>query len=139
MADWLQTEIITGLQQLFALRLPGAPGEDTIVGTAQVWLHAIRSSGIAWNQELDSVRIKGAFNALFRSCDRWPAPKQFLDSLGSRAPAKQLPKPKYPADKAKANLKRIRGLIGTARNLAGEGLKPPSTHTKNPNPNPKES
>ena len=40
-ADWLRVEVASGLQKLLALRLPGTPPEDAIIGTAEVWLEAI--------------------------------------------------------------------------------------------------
>lgn len=113
MADWLQVEIVTGLQKLFALRLPGTPPEDAIVGTAEVWLEAVRSTRIEWDQSLDTPRVRRAFASLFRLCDRWPVPKLFIDNLGSRAPPKALPAPAYPADQAKRNLARIKHLLHT--------------------------
>ena len=111
MADWLQAEIITGLQKLYALRLQGTPPEDAIVGTAQVWLEAIYSSRIQWDEALDKQRVRQSFTSLCRQAERWPAPKHFIDNLGSRPQPQALPKPRYPPDQAKANLSKIRQLL----------------------------
>ncbi|PPD34935.1 MAG: hypothetical protein CTY21_09450 [Methylomonas sp.] len=131
MADWLKAEIVTGLQKLLALRLPGTPAEDMVIGTAEVWLEAVRPSCRQWDERLDAARIRAAFNALFRQADRWPAPKQFLDNLAARRPIKALSAPVYPADKAKDNLWRIRVMINstvntktTAQEIARQKRKP---------------
>jgi hypothetical protein len=110
-SDWLRVEVLTGLQKLYALRLPGTPAKDSIAGTAEVWLEAVASCPIAWDQDLDTQRIRAAFAALFRECDSWPRPKLLLANLHSRAPTKELPKPVYPADQAADNLRRIKTML----------------------------
>ena len=92
-ADWLRVEVASGLQKLLALRLPGTPPEDAIIGTAEVWLEAIDDVSIQWTEHLDRHRVQRAFKTLFRTCDRWPAPKAFLDHLGNRDPPPALPPP----------------------------------------------
>ena len=110
-ADWLRCEIASGLQKLLALRLVGTPPEDAIVGTAEVWLEAMTRCGIQWERSLDQMRVQRAFQALFRLCDRWPAPKQFLDVLGNRDPPKALPEPPISAAERERNKARIAELM----------------------------
>lgn len=100
-ADWLRFEIASGLQKLLALRLPGTPPEDAIKGTAEVWLEAMNDCGIQWTEHLDRERVQRAFRSLFRICDRWPAPRLFLDNLGNRDPPLPFPLPALPARKLK--------------------------------------
>jgi hypothetical protein len=110
-ADWLRFEIASGLQKLLALRLIGTPPEDAIIGTAEVWLEAVGGCGIQWVEHLDRDRVRRTFQTLFRICDRWPAPKQFLDNLGSRAPPISLPEPPItPEDRAR-NRARLREAV----------------------------
>jgi len=83
--DWLRTEIVTGLQKLLALRLPGSPAADTATATAEVWIEALSNAAIAWNEQLDRARVRAAFGRLVVSCDRWPAPEAFFRHLQARA------------------------------------------------------
>jgi len=109
-ADWLRVEIASGLQKLLAMRLMGTPPEDAIVGTAEVWLEAMEHCGIQWVEHLDRERVRRAFQVLFRICDRWPAPKLFLDNLGNRDPPKALPSPPVSPEVRERNLARLREL-----------------------------
>ena len=83
---WLEREIARGLQGLIALRLSGAPADDSVTLTLDVWLAAIESLSVNWNEQLDAERVRRAFRTLYRICDRWPPPKVFLDNLGNRDP-----------------------------------------------------
>jgi hypothetical protein len=85
---WLEREIARGLQGLIALRLSGAPADDSVTLTLDVWLAAIESLSVNWNEQLDAERVRRAFRTLYRICDRWPPPKVFLDNLGNRDPPK---------------------------------------------------
>lgn len=110
--DWLRFEVASGLQKLLALRLIGTPPEDAIVGTAEVWLEAVMHPGIQWNEALDRARVQRAFQALFRICDRWPAPKLFLDNLGNRDPPKLLPEPPISLGERERNKARLHKIVG---------------------------
>lgn len=110
-ADWLRFEIASGLQKLLALRLIGTPPEDAIIGTAEVWLEAVGSCGVQWVEHLDRDRVQRAFQTLFRICERWPAPKQFLDNLGSRDPPKALPEPPITPEARERNRARLREVM----------------------------
>jgi hypothetical protein len=91
---WLEREIARGLQGLIALRLSGAPADDSVTLTLDVWLAAIESLSVNWNEQLDAERVRRAFRTLYRICDRWPPPKVFLDNLGNRDPPPALPPPR---------------------------------------------
>lgn len=49
--------------------------------------------------------------ALFRICDRWPAPKVFLDNLGNRDPPKALPEPPITPEARERNRARLREIM----------------------------
>ena len=110
-ADWLRFEIASGLQKLLALRLMGTPPEDAIVGTAEVWLEAMEHCGVQWVEHLDRERVRRTFQMLFRICDRWPAPKLFLDNLGNRDPPKALPEPPITPEARERNRAKLREIM----------------------------
>ena len=106
-ADWIRREIAEGMQKLLVLRLPGTPPEDAIVVTATVWMEALLSMSIRWDESLDAHRIRRAFSLLIRGCDRWPAPKHLIENLGNRDPPRALPGPKLSEEQRQKNLQRI--------------------------------
>ena len=108
---WLEREIARGLQGLIALRLSGAPADDSVTLTLDVWLAAIESLPVNWNEQLDAERVRRAFRTLYRICDRWPPPKVFLDNLGNRDPPKALPPPPISEEQRKKNVALLRELI----------------------------
>lgn len=108
---WLEREVARGLQGLLALRLVGSPPEDSIELTLDVWLAAIESLSVNWNEQLDAERVRRAFRTLYRICDRWPAPKVFLDNLGNRDPPKALPPPRISEERRKKNVALLRELM----------------------------
>ena len=108
---WLEREIARGLQGLIALRLTGAPADDSVTLTLDVWLAAIESQAVTWNEQLDAERVRRAFRTLYRLCDRWPAPKLFLDNLGNRDPPKALPAPPTPPEARERNRARLREIM----------------------------
>ena len=89
--NWLQAEIIEGIQKLMALRLRNTPPSDTLKATAVVWHDVFSSRPIAWDQELDSQRIKKGFTELCAVCDSWPSPSDFFRVLPARKQALMLP------------------------------------------------
>ena len=108
---WLEREIARGLQGLIALRLTGAPADDSVTLTLDVWLAAIESLSVTWNEQLDAERVRRAFRTLYRICDRWPAPKLFLDNLGNRDPPKALPPPPISEEQRKKNVALLREMM----------------------------
>ena len=108
---WLEREIARGLQGLIALRLSGAPADDSVTLTLDVWLAAIESLSVNWNEQLDAERVRRAFRTLYRICDRWPPPKVFLDNLGNRDPPKARPPPPICEEQRKKNVALLRELM----------------------------
>jgi hypothetical protein len=89
--NWLQAEIIEGIQKLMALRLRNTPSSDTLKATAVVWFDVFNSRPITWNQDLDTKRIKKGFTDLCATSDYWPSPSDFFRVLPSRPQALMLP------------------------------------------------
>lgn len=82
---WLCQAIIEGVQGLVALKLRGAPKADTLQTVANLWIVAVTSRPIAWDEALDKPRIRQAFLDLSATAEYWPAPAQFLNALRPRA------------------------------------------------------
>lgn len=108
---WLENCVSVGLQHLLALHLEGAPSHETIVATRSVWVTVLKSWAIAWDQNLDEARLAKAFIALAAQSQRWPAPSQLKPLMPARIYKMALPEPNYPAEKAKANLAKIKQLL----------------------------
>ena len=89
--NWLQAEIVEGIQKLMALRLRNTPPSDTLKATAVVWHDVFSSRPIAWDQELDTQRIKKGFTELCATSDSWPSPSDFFRVLPARKQALMLP------------------------------------------------
>ena len=82
---WLENCVITGLQMLMTLRLPGAPAQDTMDVVAEVWIAAFaRGRRIGWDEGRDPARIEAAFIACAATTERWPTPGRVLDLLPPR-------------------------------------------------------
>lgn len=111
MRSGLEREIARGLQGLIALRLSGAPADDSVTLTLDVWLVAMESLSVHWNEQLDAERVRRAFRTLYRICDRWPPPKLFLDNLGNRDPPPALPPPQISEEQRKKNVALLRELM----------------------------
>ncbi|QOK96781.1 hypothetical protein HF909_10280 [Ralstonia pseudosolanacearum] len=108
---WLEREIARGLQGLLALRLMGAPADDSVTLTLDIWLAALEGHALTWSEQLDTERIRRAFRSLYRTCDRWPAPKHLLDNLGNRDPPKSLPAPRMSEAQRQRNSARLREIV----------------------------
>jgi hypothetical protein len=91
--EWLNNAILKGFQGLLMLRLQGAPAQDTVQHTLNAWLAVLVSLPHTWDQERDQPRIRKAFVTLGANCDRWPAPKNFLDAMPAPPEQKKLPEP----------------------------------------------
>ena len=78
--EWLEIEILTGLQKLSCLSLERTPAAEMLLGTTQAWLDAI-TDGRAWEERRDASRVASAFRTLARTMRRWPSPAEFLDVL----------------------------------------------------------
>lgn len=89
---WFADAVIDGLMSLHVLGLDGRPAADQIDYTAQVWIESLWPTK-DWIEALDAERIRVAFHALVRDCDRWPAPAQLRQRLPARLPQRRLPRP----------------------------------------------
>lgn len=118
---WIEREVSRGLQGLIALRLPGAPGADTVAMTLDVWLAALGPRAAGWQESPDAARIRQAFGELFRRCTAWPAPRDLLDALPARAPPQALPPPPMTPEQRARNRARVAELIDALnRKFTGE-------------------
>ena len=109
--QWVEREVARGLQGLVALRLPGAPGEDAITLTLDVWLAALAPRAGGWHEQTDAPRLREGFAQLFATVREWPAPSQYLDCLPARSPPPALPRPPFSEAELKNNRRRVRALL----------------------------
>lgn len=79
--DPLHNAVLTGVQRLLVLRLPGTPARDTIEFTALVWTDAIAARPVTWNVDRDLKRFAAAFRTLEGTSEKWPNPAQFMKCL----------------------------------------------------------
>ncbi|MEX5342993.1 hypothetical protein [Pseudomonas sp. I2] len=114
MGKWLEREVASGLMGLIALRLDGAPAADTVSSTLDIWLVAL-TKGREWEEHIDAARIRKAFEVLFATCERWPAPARLLRELPPRTPALALPKPKRTEEQIKTGNAALDGIISGMR------------------------
>lgn len=108
---WVEKQMARGLQGLIALRLPGAPAEDSVTLTLDVWLAAIESSAANWQEATHAALIQQAFRTLYRTCDRWPAPRHFIEQMGNRGPPPALPRPAISESERRRNLARLEAMM----------------------------
>ena len=102
-ADWFESVVAEGIAKLYVLRLESAPAADTLDGVELVWVEALWYSNIAWDEELDTDRLRQAFRALTQWVTRWPAPRELMTHLPARPQRKPLPPPpQTPEQKAEA-------------------------------------
>lgn len=109
--QWIEREIARGLQGLVALRLPGAPAEDAITLTLDVWLAAVAPRARDWREPTDAPRLREGFAVLFGTVREWPAPRAWLDAMPARAPLPALPPPPMSTAERARNRLRIRRLL----------------------------
>ncbi|CAK0741873.1 conserved hypothetical protein [Gammaproteobacteria bacterium] len=125
--NWLLKELASGAQTLIVCCLPGAPSAETMTATVKTWASIFLQTR-TWSETRDIPRLKQAFTRLAANCERWPTPKQILESIPPpfASPWKVLPKPEYPLEKAKENLAKIREMLAKGRltNFLS-GTKPP--------------
>lgn len=118
MMPFAKQEIISGLQLLYSLRLPGAPPEDGIEATANGWLFALENRTKGWDEQQDKGRINQAFILLAAEVTRWPPPALLIERLPPRAEVQKLTHNKTLTPEQKqagqANLNRIQTIINQA-------------------------
>lgn len=112
--EWLQREVIAGLSGLVALRLDGAPAADAITHTLDIWLVALKKAQ-RWSEETDGARIRAAFETLFASCERWPAPAAMIRAIPVRQHQQALPKPALTEEQRANGRRRIGEILGALK------------------------
>jgi hypothetical protein len=98
--NWIQDEILQGLQKLLSLSLDRTPAAELLPITVGTWVEAI-NRGREFDQELDTQRFRDAFVTLADSRRAWPLPKDFIDDLPERSQLR-LAKTTIPADPERA-------------------------------------
>mgnify|MGYP000859830301 FL=1 len=105
----IHNAVIDGVQRLYVLRLDGAPADDTLPLTTQVWLDAIGYRR-QWADD-DLPRLQQAFVALTATARRWPQPATLLELLPPRPAPLALPAPKKTAAERAADASWLENLI----------------------------
>ena len=129
---FVSDELLTGLQKLMMLRLEGAPPADGIKLTASVWMEAIASLPIQWDEQQDAGRITRAFACLLAEIERWPAPKILIKHLPPRKELPQLEHKKQLTAEEQArgreNLKKLNQKITEISERKSNGSKKENPH-----------
>ncbi|WP_110678757.1 hypothetical protein [Salinicola sp. RZ23] len=110
-AQWFRDEIAQGLARLVVLRLQNAPWEDDIAYTQQAWVDTLWARPVGWDAELDTARLRTAFQRLAGSINRWPAPRALLEVMPERPRQPRLARPKLSAAEAAENRAKLRQMI----------------------------
>ena len=84
MPEWVHKQLKTGLQQMVALRLQGAPGGDVMPAVTVIWEEALTPHTWAFVQPVDADRRPEAFRRLIRQADRWQQPAQLIRLIPPR-------------------------------------------------------
>lgn len=111
--DWFYERVSHGLAALVVLHLPGAPSHEVISMTEQVWVEALWSLNVAWDERLDAPRLSAAFLRLARQAERWPAPRTLIELLPSRPQPAQLAGPRLSAQERQRSRQKLRALLDT--------------------------
>lgn len=129
---FVSDELLTGLQKLMMLRLEGAPPADGIKLTASVWMEAIASLPIQWDEQQDAGRVTRAFACLLAEIERWPAPKMLIKHLPPRKELPQLEHKKQLTAEEQArgreNLKKLYQKIAEIFERKSNGSKKENPH-----------
>ena len=129
---FVSDELLTGLQKLMMLRLEGAPPADVIKLTASVWMEAIASLPIQWDEQQDAGRVTRAFACLLAEIERWPAPKMLIKHLPPRKELPQLEHKKQLTAEEQArgreNLKKLNQKIAEIFERKSNGSKKENPH-----------
>jgi hypothetical protein len=81
------------MERLVILGLEGRPLGRAMGEVVRMWAQIIAHRLPNADPRLDAPRIHAAFDVLEAACERWPAPKQFLDALPARPQPQPLPPP----------------------------------------------
>lgn len=107
----IHNAVIDGVQRLYVLRLDGAPADDTLPLTTQVWLDAIGYQR-QWADD-DQPRLQQAFVALTATAKRWPQPATLLELLPPRPAPLALAAPVATAAERAENANFLRQMLDT--------------------------
>lgn len=121
MADWLLSEIATGLQKLMTLSLDRTPSADLITATARVWHEALQV-GRVWDQGRDTMRIREGFSRLVLNSKRWPTVEELISSLPSPPHQWRLPAPTCIPGSREERARKLATLLGEEYNPETAGL-----------------
>ncbi len=81
---WFKDAVISGLQMLMALRLRNSPSAETMQALTKVWLAALSSRPIQWDEGQDLPRLRKAFTELSAKSTHWPAPADLMNAMPPR-------------------------------------------------------
>lgn len=105
---------------------------DYVLTTASVWMEAIASLPIQWDEQQDAGRITRAFACLLAEIERWPAPKMLIKHLPPRKELPQLEHKKQLTAEEQArgreNLKKLYQIIAEIFERKSNGSKKENPH-----------
>jgi hypothetical protein len=88
---WFNNRVVSGLQFMWSIGLPGTPAAELATLTATSWVEALWNAPFAWDEQADAYRIYAGFTTAAARADRWPTPRAVLDAMPSRTPRPALP------------------------------------------------
>ncbi|WIX31228.1 hypothetical protein QO259_10315 [Salinicola sp. JS01] len=110
-AQWFRNEINDGLARLMVLHLPSSPWEEEAKYTQKTWTEVLWGAPIGWDAELDTNRLRVAFARLARDSNRWPLPRQLLQSLPARPERPRLGRPKMSEAQKARNRQKLAEMV----------------------------
>lgn len=112
---WLLELVKARMERLVILGLDGRPLGRAMGEVVRMWAQIIAARLPQADPVLDAPRIHAAFDVLEATCERWPAPKQFLDALPARAEPARLPPPKMTEEERAKARAMLAGLVQKLR------------------------
>lgn len=112
--NWIQDEILRGLQKLLALSLERTPAGELLPITVGAWVEAIMR-GRAFDEALDVPRFRSAFVTMAEHRRTWPTPADFLAALPDRETFKALPAKTPAPEEAARVIAEIRAKLGLTK------------------------
>lgn len=110
---WFHNLVIEGVQMLYALSLQGCPSAETLALTTQVWIETLWRGWPHWEEAADAGRLRDAFVRMAGAAERWPTPRQLMNSVPRRPELPKLATPDLPAEQLERNKRRISALLAT--------------------------
>lgn len=118
MSKRFKNTVITGLQLLMTLQLPGRPPQDSIAATAEIWLDLLYPVR-RWDDE-DIANLQRAFKRVARRAEHFPPPAAIIAALEPKIIVTEaLPSPpKTEAEKAEIDriCQEIAGSLSLSKN-----------------------